>query len=73
MFCMKWLAKLTIFIILVLISEFVVVAILSEWWLIYLGGDRSRPLPTTVGMSLSSTVYPRFDAAAAFQNKKINE
>ena len=32
MFCVKWLAKLNIFIILVLVSEFVVVAILSEWW-----------------------------------------
>ena len=30
MFCVKWLAKLSTFIILVLVSEFVVVAILSE-------------------------------------------
>ena len=32
MFCVKWLAKLNIFVILALASEFVVVAILSEWW-----------------------------------------
>ena len=44
--CVKWLAKLSIFIhvdILVLFSEFVVVVILSEWW----------SVPTTVGTSLS--------------------
>ena len=29
MFCVKWLAKLNI---LVLVSEFVVVVVLSEWW-----------------------------------------
>ena len=54
-FCVKWLAKLSIFIhadILVLVSEFVVVVILSEWWLFYLSGGRCRPLPTTVGTSL---------------------
>ena len=28
----------------VLISEFVVVAILCEWWLFYLNGGRCRPL-----------------------------
>ena len=34
MFCVKWIAKLNIFIILVLcVSEFVVVVFLSEWWL----------------------------------------
>ena len=38
--------------ILVLVSELVVVVILSEWWLIYLSGGRCRPLPTTVGTSL---------------------
>ena len=32
MLCVKWLVKLSAFIILVLVSEFVVVAILSEWW-----------------------------------------
>ena len=35
LFCVKWLARLSIFIhadILVLVSEFVVVVILSEWW-----------------------------------------
>ena len=42
MFCVKWLAKLNIFIILVLVSEFMVVILLSEWW----SG------PTTVGTSL---------------------
>ena len=45
--CVKWLAKLSIYIhtdILVLVSELVVVVILSEWWLIYLSGGQSRPL-----------------------------
>ena len=45
LFCVKWLARLSIFIhadISVLVSEFVVVVILSEWW----------SVPTTVGMSL---------------------
>ena len=32
MFYVKWLAKLNIFVILVLVNKFVVVAILSEWW-----------------------------------------
>ena len=35
LFCVKWLARLSIFIhvdILVLVNEFVVVVILSEWW-----------------------------------------
>ena len=35
LFCVKWLARLSISIhadILVLVSEFVVVVILSEWW-----------------------------------------
>ena len=47
--------RLSIFIhvdILVLVSEFVVVAILSEWWLFFLSGGRHRPLPTSVGTSL---------------------
>ena len=38
LFCVKWLARLSIFIhadILVLVSEFVVVV---EWWLFYLSG-----------------------------------
>ena len=42
LFCVKWLARLSIFIhadILVLLSEFVVVVILSEWW----------SVPATVG------------------------
>ena len=38
--------------ILVLVSEFVVVVILSEWWLFYHSGGRGRPLPTAVGTSL---------------------
>ena len=45
LFCVKWLARLSIFIhadILVLVSEFVVVVILSEWW----------SVPTTVGTTL---------------------
>ena len=45
LFCVKWLARLNIFIhadILVVVSEFVVVVILSEWW----------SMPTTVGTSL---------------------
>ena len=45
LFCVKWLARLSIFIhadILVLVSEFVVVVILSEQWL----------LPTSVGILL---------------------
>ena len=40
-FCVKWLARLSTFIhtdILVLVSESVVVVILSEWWLFYLSG-----------------------------------
>ena len=55
LFCVKWLARLSIFIhadIVVLVSKFVVVVILSEWWLFYLSGGRCRPLPTTVGTSL---------------------
>ena len=49
LFCVKWLARLSIFIhadILVLVSEFVVVVILSEWW----------SVPTTVGTSLLKVV-----------------
>ena len=49
LFCVKWLAKLRIYIhvdLLVLVSEFVVVVILSEWWLV----------PTTVGTSLNSII-----------------
>ena len=45
LFCVKWLARLSIFIhvdILVLVSEFVGVGILSEW----------LSVPTTVGTSL---------------------
>ena len=45
LFYVKWLARLSIFIhadILVLVSGFLVVAILSEWWLVL----------TTVGTSL---------------------
>ena len=39
--------------ILVLVSEFLVVVILSEWWLFYQSGGQGRPLPTAVGTSLS--------------------
>ena len=35
-FCVQWLAKLNIFIILILVSEFIVVVLLSKWWLFYL-------------------------------------
>ena len=38
--------------ILVLVSEFVVVVILSKWWLFYHSGGWGRPLPTAVGTSL---------------------
>ena len=41
--------------ILLLVSEFVAVVILSEWWSLYLNGGRCRPLPTTVGTSLNDT------------------
>ena len=49
LFHVKWLARLNIFIhadVLVLVSEFIVVAILSEWWLVL----------TTVGTSLTAGV-----------------
>ena len=58
LFCVKWLAILSISIhadILVLVSEFVVVVILPEWWLFYQSGGRGRPLPTAVGTSLIHT------------------
>ena len=46
LFCVKWLARLSIFSdILVLVSEFVVVVILSEWWL-FMSGGQCRPLWT---------------------------
>ena len=38
LFCVQWLARLSSFIdadILVLVSEFVVVVILSEWWSVH--------------------------------------
>ena len=47
LFYVKWLARLRIFIhadILVQVSEFEVVVIISEWWLFYLSGGRCRPL-----------------------------
>ena len=46
MFCVKWLAKLSVCIHtdILVVSELVVVVILSEWWLIYLSGGRCRPL-----------------------------
>ena len=47
--CLGFLVKLSIFIISVLISEFVGVAIF------YLSGGWGRPLPTTVGTSLYNT------------------
>ena len=34
------------------VSEFVVVAILYQWWLFFLSGGRYQPLPTSVGTSL---------------------
>ena len=43
LFYVKWLPRLTIFIhadILILVSEFVVVVVLAEWWLFYLNGGR---------------------------------
>ena len=55
LFCVKWLARLSIFIhadILVLVSGFVVVVILFEWWLFYLWS-----VPTTVGTSLIHVQY----------------
>ena len=42
--------------ILLLVSEFVVVATLSEWWLLYLSGGQYLPLPTTVDTSLYTPV-----------------
>ena len=54
---MKWLAKLSIFIILLLVSEFVVVVLLSEWWLFYLSDGQGRPLLTTVGTSLPNHLF----------------
>ena len=53
--CVKWLAKRRIFIhadILVLVIEFVVVVILSEWWLFYLSGGWSQLLLTAVGIAI---------------------
>ena len=56
--CVKWLARLSIFIhadILVLISEFVVVVILSEWF-----GGHCRPLwahPCMVNISKSQSKF----------------
>ena len=52
LFCVKWLARLSIFIhagILVLVTEFVVVVFLSEWWSVL----------TTVGTSLINVSYVR--------------
>ena len=57
LFCVNWLARLSIFIhadILVLVSEFVVVVILSKWWLFYLSSGQCRALPITVGTSLQT-------------------
>ena len=64
LFYVKWLARLSNFShadILVLVSGFVVVAILSEWWLFYLSGGRCQPLPTTVGTSLVLGLYDNLD------------
>ena len=55
LFHVKWPARLSIFTqadILSLVSEFVVVVIISEWWSFCLSGGRCQPLPTTVGTSL---------------------
>ena len=52
LFYVKWLARLSIFIhadILVLVSEFAVMVILSEWWLVSTTVGTSLP---TVGTSL---------------------
>ena len=42
--------------ILVLVSEFLMVVILSEWWLFYQNGGRGQPLPTAVGTSLDTLI-----------------
>ena len=39
------------------LGKFVVVVILSEWWLFHLSGGRCRPLPTTVGTSLIIMIF----------------
>ena len=56
--------------ILVLVSELVVVVILSEWLLFYLSGGRCRPLPTNVGTSLLYTQLLSF--AWARSKKKLH-
>ena len=48
LFCVKWLARLSIYIhadILVLVSEFVVVVILSEWWSVLTTADHCGHIP----------------------------
>ena len=40
---MKQLARLSIFIILILVIEFLVMVGFSEWWLLYLGSGWCRP------------------------------
>ena len=52
MFCVKWLTRLSIFIILVLVSKFVLVVLLSECKVFCLSSDRGQPLLATVGTSL---------------------
>ena len=48
LFCVKWLTRLSIFVhadILVLVSEFVVVVILSEWWSLPTTADHCGHIP----------------------------
>ena len=48
LFCVQWLARLSIFThedILVLVSEFVVVVILSEWWSVPTTADHCGHIP----------------------------
>ena len=54
----KWLAILTIFIILVLVSECVVVAILSEWWLGPTTANHCGHTPAYINISIINR--PRF-------------
>ena len=56
LFCVKWLARLSIYIHadnLVLVSEFVVVVILSEWWLVLTTANHCGHIP---GMYVSKEV-----------------
>ena len=51
LFCIKWLARVSIFIyadLLVLVSEFVVMVILSEWWSVPATADHCGHIPGCV-------------------------